>query len=322
MAFRFIVVCFIVFVAAAPRADAQTAFPPKGGANFFGAPQNQAFTPDTAFQGLPPRKAPAPTPPPLAPPLVIPDSPDGGLLPLIPPPAPPPKIWAGSADVGLNGATGNSELFNFRTNLNAVRKTPTNILTTDFLYQFTQQDGNTSTNQALLNARDEVLFRGSPWGAFGSVNLEYDELREFDFRVGVYAGLGYTVVDRKELMFKVRAGAGAVREIVTRDQPITTDPLALTAPPTADRWTPEFVFGYDFRYVLNDRSALLSVLDYYPRVDDFSQFRVRMRAAYEFVLDPQTCTILRLGVQDRYDSDPGLSNKNDLSYFATLGFKY
>ena len=32
--------------------------------------------------------------------------------------------------------------------------------------------------------------------------------------------------------------------------------------------------------------------------------------------------VLRLGVQNRYDSDPGLAKRNDLTYFATLGFGF
>ena len=54
---------------------------------------------------------------------------DGGLL-----PSPPPKIWSGTADVGLNGATGNSELFNLTIGYTAVRKTADNIFTNNFLY--------------------------------------------------------------------------------------------------------------------------------------------------------------------------------------------
>jgi hypothetical protein len=117
------------------------------------------------------------------------------------------------------------------------------------------------------------------------------------------------VVDDKDLTLRLRAGAGAVREIGRAGVP--------------SRWVPELVFGYDFRYAWNDRSSFVSTLDYYPRVDDFAQYRVRARAAYEYVLDPETGMILRLGAQDRYDSNPGPGVKrNDLTYFATWGMKF
>jgi hypothetical protein len=31
---------------------------------------------------------------------------------------------------------------------------------------------------------------------------------------------------------------------------------------------------------------------------------------------------MRLGIQERYDSDPGNAKRNDLNYFATMGIKF
>ncbi len=49
---------------------------------------------------------------------------------------------------------------------------------------------------------------------------------------------------------------------------------------------------------------------------------MRARAAYEYILDPEMGMILRLGAQDRYDSNPGNAKRNDLTYFATWGLKF
>jgi hypothetical protein len=210
--------------------------------------------------------------------------------------------------LGLNGSSGNASLFNLRFGLNAQRKVTDNIFTTDFIYTYTETESVTTVQQALLNARDEILFAGTPWSLFGSTNIEYDELRAYKFRVGIYAGVGYTFIDDADMTFKVRAGAGAVREIGSGG--------------LADRWVPEMVFGYDFKYRLTDRSSFISVLDFYPRIDDWSKFRVRARLGYEHILDPENGIVLRLGLQDRYDSDPGNAKKNDLTYFMTLGMKF
>jgi len=122
----------------------------------------------------------------------------------------------------------------------------------------------------------------------------------------MYAGVSLKVFDDETKTFRVRGGAGALREVGG----------------SKDRWVPELAFGYDFKYHINDRSSFVSILDYYPRVDDFGSFRVRTRAAYEYILDPVSCMVLRIGIQDRYDSDPGTSKRNDLTYFATLGMKF
>ena len=83
---------------------------------------------------------------------------------------------------------------------------------------------------------------------------------------------------------------------------------------------PELVFGTDYSYKFDDRQSFDLTVDYYPRIDNFSQFRLRARAAYQIILDKDNGITLRLGVQDRYDSNPGGALRNDLNYFATLGF--
>jgi hypothetical protein len=166
-----------------------------------------------------------------------------------------------------------------------------------------------SQNQALLNARDELLFKGTAWSLFSALQVEYDQLRPYDLRVGVYGGVGYKWFDTKTTLFKTRAGAGAVRELNTREG-------------FADRWVPEAVFGFDFNHAFTDRQRFVSAVDAYPSLSQIKHVRVRARAAYEVLLDPEHCMVLRLGVQERYDSEPGNGQANALNYFATLMFKF
>ncbi len=294
----------LLVLALAGVSSAQSALKPPGGSSTFGAAPDQAFTAGAIF--APPKAEPPVTPVQAVEFAPIGAGADGGLLPIRV--VPPPILWSGSAETGLNGASGNADLFNFRAAANATRKATDNVFTSDFLYTYTQANKVTTIQQALLNARDEVLFAGSPWSLFASTNVEYDELRAYKFRVGVYAGVGYTFIDDADLTFKVRAGAGAVRELGSGG--------------LADRWVPEAVFGYDFKYKINDRSSFLSVLDFYPRIDDFSKYRLRARLGYEHVLDPANGLVLRLGLQDRFDSDPGNAKRNDVTYFMTLGVKF
>ena len=262
--------------------------------------QSTAPPPPPGFNFTPPAPAPAAPPP-----AIITDA-AGGLF----PPAEAPKIWSGLGEIGTNGATGNSELFAVRVGFNAQRKTVDNLFRTDFLYSYANLNNRLSQNQALFNARDEILFPGTAWSLFAATNVEYDELRAYRFRVGVYGGVGYQVIDDETTNWRLRAGAGAVREIAGYDGG------------PASRWVPEMLFGTDYSYKFDDRQSVELTLDYYPRIDDFRQFRVRARAAYQIIIDKENCIVLRLGVLDRYDSDPGPAKRNDLTYFATLGFKF
>jgi len=223
----------------------------------------------------------------------------------------PPKIWSGGGEFGLNGASGNTELFNLRAGLNAQRKTDDNLFTASLLYTYANQMNVLTQNQMLFNARDEILFTGGPWSVFASSNIEYDELRLYQFLVGTYAGVGYQFIDNAKTNWRGRAGAGAVYEFARESSGVPS------------RWVPELLFGTDFNHKFDDRQSFESTVEYYPRVDNFSQYRLRARAAYAIILDKDLGIALRLGMQNRFDSNPGPGfRQNDLTYFATLGFSF
>lgn len=299
----------MAFALSGAAAHGQIASPPPiTGRSSSGLPLSETFTPNSVFPSSP---TPKPKPKPHAeganevegPPIEAAAKPEWSLLPLR-----LPKPWTGGADFGLNGASGNSEAFNFRGGYNVRRKTDHNVLTSDFLYVYSVQNAKTNTQQALFNTRDEILFPGSRCSLFAANQIEYDELRAYRFRVGIYAGTGYTVYDDERTTLHTRFGAGAVREIGTNG--------------AESRWVPEFLLGYDFRQRVTEYSSLISIFDYYPKIYDPRQYRLRARVAYEWVIDPETGTVLRFGIQDRYDSDPGNAMRNDLTYFTTLGLKF
>ncbi len=297
-------VSFALFSAAAPGQIASPS--PVTGRSSSAVPLSETFTPSTLFppSAGSPKPKPAPTPETdFEGPVETAAKPEWSLL---PPRLPQP--WSGGADFGLNGAAGNSDVFNFRGGWNVRRKSVDNVLTSDFLYVYSWQNGKTNTQQALFNTRDEILFAGSPWTLFAANQIEYDELRAYRFRIGIYGGVGYTVFDDARMTLRTRAGVGAVRELGTDG--------------AESRWIAEALFGYDFRIKVTEHASLISILDFYPRIIDWGQYRIRARLAYEWVIDPDTGTVLRFGIQDRFDSDPGNAKRNDLTYFTTLGLKF
>ena len=279
--------------------------PPNSGA-FFGAPLDQKFD---AVELL--KQAPAA-------PKLKPDAPAGttpgalgpaGVI-VGPPPAPPPppKVWTGGAEFGLNGSSGNSDLLNMRFGSNFKRDYEHNLFVGDLLYVYTNQQRKVTKDQALLNLRDEQFLNGTPYSLFTAGQLEYDRLRAYDFRVGVYTGVGYQFWKTDRGTLRGRIGAGAVREIGGDD--------------VRNRWVPEAVLGGDFTARIDERQALVTSADAYPNLSHLGQYRVRVRAAYEILVDPTHNLILRFGLQDRYDSAPGPAKRNDVDYFTSLMFRF
>ncbi|MBX9579243.1 MAG: DUF481 domain-containing protein [Gemmataceae bacterium] len=280
--------------------------------DYFGPATNLPFNekslfPTPALPNPPTTQAP-PGLPPLPPPdrrVMIPD----GSYPPDPPSPPPPPLWKGGVELGVNGSQGNSDVLSLRLGANADRRTERNLFHMDLLYTLSRQDGMTRQDQALLNLRDELLFPGNPYSLFSATQVEYDQFRAYDLQVGSYLGVAYRWVKTDATLFKTRVGAGAVRQM----------DLSGTAP---SRWVPEAVVGGDWNHRFTDRQGFVSSLDVFPNLSQIGQFRVRARAGYEIVLAPEYGMVLRLGVQDRYDSSPGPAKRNDVNYFTTLLFKF
>ena len=288
----------LVLVLAAGAAVGQPPVVPPGASGYYGSGVTQPFNEKALFPAPgsttgPPVKEPPPT-------LV----PDGSL-----PPPPPPKLWTGGFEFGLNGAQGNTDVLNVRFGLNTDRRSDHTLFHADLLYTLTRQDGTTNQNQAWLNARDEILFPNSPWSVFAAAQVEYNEFRAYDFRAGAYTGLAYQWLRTDTTLVKTRLGAGAAWQTDTRHK-------------SPDRWVPEAILGVDVNHRFTDRQGLISTIDWYPNLSQIGQYRVRARVGYEVLVDPKHGMVLRLGVQDWYDTNPGPAARNDVNYFVTLLFKF
>lgn len=220
-----------------------------------------------------------------------------------------PKFWSGGAELGLAGTSGNANVLKVRTGLNVKRTTDRNVFSVDFLYGLSELNSRVTENKALLLVRDEMKLGTSKWSVFIADTVEYDQFRAFDFREAVHAGIGRTWIKNPRTTFKTRFGAGVSYELNTAT--------------VASRWVPEGQFGFDWDFQITERQKIVTTLDYFPDFGNFRQFRVRARAAYEILLDPRYGLVLRLGVQDRYDSrsGPGIA-RNDIDYFSTLMLKF
>lgn len=211
--------------------------------------------------------------------------------------------WTGSAEAGLSGASGNTERFNFRTGLNLSRETEEMVTTFGAVYSYANDDGSETENRARFNARNDWLLPDSPWRIFAQAGVEYDEFQDWDLRYTVFAGGGYEFIDNDTTTLLGRIGVGGSYEQGGQNE----------------EFTPEGLLGLDLAHQLTERSKITATAEYYPSFDDLTEFRAIARASYEVLVDPEMNLTLKLGAENRYDSDPGAGFKrNDLDYFATL----
>ncbi len=233
------------------------------------------------------------------------------------PPAPPPKPvdpesfwdgWKGSLDAGVNGSSGNSETLSTRVGLGFVRKTEAMETNLNFLYVYATNDGRADKSRAEVNLRNDWFFKDSNWGFFALGKLEFDDFQSWLYRTSVFAGPSYAFIKNDKMLLRGRAGAGVSREFLRQaDNAII----------------PEALLGVDFEYKFSETVRAFATADYLPSLKRFSNFRVDSKAGLEFLIDKDSGLNLKLGVADRYKSNPsGNSKRNDIEYFATLGLTF
>lgn len=218
-----------------------------------------------------------------------------------------PKLWTGSVDIGMNGSEGNSQNFNLLGNIKAKRDTDKATTTWDTLYNFANANNDRTTNRFLSTLRNEWKFGDSPWTFFADGSLEYDEFWAFDVRLATHIGIGRQIIKDDLQSLKGRFGFGVSRQIGGDFE---------------NRMFPELVIGCDYERKLGEKSKFVFNLDYFPDVGDFANYRIQANAALEYLIDPDTNMFFKIGALDRYNTNPQGRQRNDLTYYASLMWKF
>lgn len=215
--------------------------------------------------------------------------------------------WTGSFAFGMNGASGNTERFGLRAQFDARRETSKIVTSFGALYVYATDDGNKSEHRGELNARNDwKLGEDSRWRIYALGRAEYNEFKDWRWRVSAFAGVGYALIQNETTLFLPRVGIGGSREFGG----------------TANDIVPELNLGWDFEHKFNENVKFFNVFDYYPSLKNFSDFRMETSAGLDVLLSKENNLSLRLGVENRHDSTPEGAKKNDFTYFALIAYNF
>jgi hypothetical protein len=231
----------------------------------------------------------------------------------VPDPEPEPTLsfwrgWKRTVDLGMIGSDGNSETFGARGAFGMERKVEKMETTIGLTYVFNSDNGEKTKSRGELNARNDWLFgKDSRWGFFAEAKVEYDEFQDWDWRLSGFVGPSYAFIKNDKTLLRGRVGAGGSYEIGGDDQ----------------KFEPALLLGLDFEHAFNERNKVFASTEYLPSLSDFPEYRLNSKAGWEILVDEKSGANLKLGVIDRYDSNPGDGFKsNDIEYFATLGWSF
>lgn len=215
--------------------------------------------------------------------------------------------WESSAELGINGGSGNSQSFNVTSGFDMKRSTDFADAKIGLKYINNKSDDVLVAHNARLNLDWERKFGDdSPWSWFLKNTYLYDDFRPFDLQVTLNSGFAYKFFDNEIQMLKGRAGTGATKEIGGVN----------------DDWVPEALFGLDYRRQLSKKQKLEVTVDYFPSWEDFTDYRLITDLSWEYLLDEETNLSLKLNVNDRYDSTPDGAKANDIFYSLLLLWKF
>lgn len=236
----------------------------------------------------------------------------------LPDPIPPPRPglfgtrvlagWKKQIQLGFNGSSGNSDNQDFLIGVRGNYADDTKRWLFDSGYFRASTDGNDTKNQAFALLTRDFLFTGKKVFAWGSGRYDYDTFQDWDHRIGLSAGAGYSFLDGKTFDLRGRLGLGGTKTFGAAGN---------------DKWVPEAVIGLETEWLPTPRQKVYAYTTFYPSLSNGGEFRSLTGVDWALALADGLGLSLNLGVQNEYESDvaPGIE-KNDLLYRAALLYDF
>ena len=253
---------------------------------------------DAAEAGLDPVQfATAPDPPPApAPPAA---STQGGAKPKA------PGKWAGQAQFGsdLGFGTKDREMFTGRINVGYTRHRFKN--TADYRFAYGEADDELSANR--MDGTMKTDWDMTPtYYLYNLGGAGYDEIRLISMRYEVGPGLGIHLWKDKNIGLSTEVGVNYYAE----ERDLGND---------QERFY--FRLAEILTWKINSRVNVDEKFEWFPRVEDPSQYRFRFEANVQYLLGANLSLVFT--VLDQYDTSPAVGvENNDLQVRSSVGLKF
>lgn len=215
--------------------------------------------------------------------------------------------WKRRVEIGAFGASGNTSTTSFRGSLRTTRKVPTNETTLNLTYQYATRDGSVIQNRLQTTGRYDKLKKDSRWRYFVSGSYEADEFRDWDYRLTGGGGFGFELIKDDKTTLLSRGGLSLAQDFGGLDEELRT----------------EAILGLDLTHKISERQKISGKIDYLPNTSALGEYRINAKADWQLLIDPETRLSLRIGGEDRFDSNArGKSKENDLTYYIVLAIEF
>jgi putative salt-induced outer membrane protein len=233
--------------------------------------------------------------------------------------AEPPKndgLWRGAGGAALAINSGNTDNSALNMNVDMAATTAADKVSLGGAYNYgkSKVGGVSSTTSDKWNTYGQYDYNlNAKTFVFGKVAFEGDKLSNLDLRATLAGGLGYKVIDTKELSFNLFGGAAYSADQYKLNQTIGSK--------TSKHFSRSSLFvGEESSHVLSATTTFKQRLEFYPGLSGdkakIAKFTAGLAVAMSSTLN------LTAGLTDSYNSAPPAGNKkNDLGIFTGINVK-
>ncbi len=214
--------------------------------------------------------------------------------------------WERSAEIGFNGASGNSDTTDLRAALNLGFEDETRRWRFEARYLFSASDNETSQNNFYTLLNRDFLRPNSRWFWFAGSRYDWDDFRDWKHRLSLSAGPGYEFVSSERFDLLARVG-----------------PSFTIQGEEFDETKGELLLGLEAQWRISDTQTLNLRNNLFPELSDPGEFRNVTNANWTIRLSERHPLAIKLGIENDYESsvDPDRDN-NDFKYFGSLLYSF
>lgn len=211
--------------------------------------------------------------------------------------------WERRFEFGLTGSAGKADDLDITAGFTADYEDGSKRWTHKTGYFQKESDGERTDNSFYSSLQRDWLDPDSPWFQFAGGRFDWDEFKDWDYRVAANAGVGYEFIDSARLRVRGRAGLGA-------NQTFGDD---------REEFTPEASVGADIEWQISERQSFSFVNTLHPNLKESGEFRNLTSIDWVYDIERDAGIGLKVGLTNEYDSLAGDdADRNDFKYMGSL----
>lgn len=217
------------------------------------------------------------------------------------------RRWDSRLAVRFDGREANQTETNLRMDFETEKRREEDRWKLDLSYRLRDRTDDKARSQLASGLLHEAFFPATPWSLQNRARYEYDQFREWDYRVTADTSVGYQLLDSRALGLTGRFGGGVLGESY----------------PTEDRYRPEGLLGMDAFLRFDGGQRITASVLYLPSLFDDEDYRLLTSAVWQMRISKADGLSLRIGVENEYESRPTDGGPlNDLRYYGALVFEF